>query len=424
VTPQTGSTDEGAAAKPIEAHSAKQWQRALDKEVKVRALLAGGDLSPKARAPVAQVLSMSNRQLRRAIRRFRELDSPAAFLPLKPGAAQGTSQVSLRVESLIRDEITRALKDSPDVAVDDLYPVPRDSAKALGLRPPGRSTVNRRLQQARANTDLLPAKIAGELCYKRRPVRGAIEAEGSLSIVQIDHTVVDVHIVEPNSRRLIGRPVLTLMIDDATRVILGMVLTLEAPSRHTVGLCVFHAVMPEDDWLRRLGIPDACWPALRLMRRVFTDNAQEFHSMSLQRASNQLVRGVRRDRRGPRRNALGQRCRDALLAVGTAGSQETTDRQWPDARRARRGRRAASQPPIDCRQGGLQQSTARRASPGTSGQLALRAQHGFSAGEHDLGAAPDSDAVAVRHLQFQHHDRDDDRDHAVAESFKSRLAHG
>ena len=303
VAPQTSTTGEGAAAKPIEAHSPKQWQRALEKEAKVRALLAGGDLSPKARAPVAEALGMSDRQLRRAIRRFRELDSPAAFLPLKPGAAQGTSRVNPKVESLIRDEITRALRDSPDVAVDDLYPVLRDSAKALRLRPPGRSTVARRLQQARANTDLLPAKIAEELRYKQRPVRGAIEAEGPLSIVEIDHTIADVHIVETNSRRPIGRPVLTLMIDRVTRVILGMVLTLEAPSRYTVGLCVYHAVMPKDDWLRRLGIPDACWPALGLMRRIFTDNAQEFHSMSLQRACQ--VYGIEMSFRPPGHPAAG-----------------------------------------------------------------------------------------------------------------------
>ena len=190
---------------------------------------------------------MSDRQLRRAIRQFREIDSPAAFLPLQPGAAQGTSRVNPKLDSLIRDEITRALRDSPDVAVDDLYPVLRDSAKALRLRPPARSTVARRLQQARANTDLLPAKIAEELRYKQRPVLGAIDAEGPLSAVEIDHTIVDVQIFEPNSRRPIGRPVLTLMIDRATRVILGMVLTLEAPSRYTVGLCVYHAVMSKDD---------------------------------------------------------------------------------------------------------------------------------------------------------------------------------
>lgn len=284
VPPQASAAGEGAAVKPIEAHSPTQWQRALNKEAKVRALFASGDLSPKARAPVAEALGMSDRQLRRAMRRFQELDSPAAFLPFKSGAAEGTSRVNPKVEALIRDEITRALRDSPDVAVNDLYPVLRDSAKALRLRPPARSTVARRLQQARANTDLLPAKIADELRYKHRPVRGAIEAEGPLSVVEIDHTVADVHIVEPNSGRPIGRPVLTLIIDRATRVILGMVLTLEAPSRYTVGLCIYHAVMPKDDWLRRLGIPDACWPGFGLMRRTFTDNAQEFHAMSLQRA--------------------------------------------------------------------------------------------------------------------------------------------
>jgi hypothetical protein len=30
----------------------------------------------------------------------------------------------------------------------------------------------------------------------------------------------------------------------------------------------------------------------------------------------------------------------------------------------------------------------------------------------------------VRHLQFEHHDRDDDRDHAVAEGFESSFGHG
>src|SRR5689334_18288331 len=34
-----------------------------------------------------------------------------------------------------------------------------------------------------------------------------------------------------------------------------------------------------------------------------------------------------------------------------------------------------------------------------------------------------SEAVTMRNLHFEHHDRDDDREHAVAERLKSVLAH-
>ena len=46
-------------------------------------------------------------------------------------------------------------------------------------------------------------------------------------------------------------------IDAACR---GLLLSLEAPSRLSVGLCMHHGVMPKQSWLQSLGIPDACWP--------------------------------------------------------------------------------------------------------------------------------------------------------------------
>ncbi len=115
-------------------------------------------------------------------------------------------------------------------------------------------------------------------------MRGPTAAEVPLQRVQLDHTIVDVHIIEPVSRRPIGRPVLSLMLDEATRVVMGVTLTLEAPSRLSVGLCTHHAVMPKDDWLRSVGVPDGCWPGYGLMQEIYTDNAQEFHALSLQRS--------------------------------------------------------------------------------------------------------------------------------------------
>lgn len=75
-----------------------------------------------------------------------------------------------------------------------------------------------------------------------------------LEQVQIDHTVIDLIIVDERDRSPIGRPYLTIAIDIFSRAILGMVVTMEAPSSVSVGLCLAHAVSDKRPWLERLGV--------------------------------------------------------------------------------------------------------------------------------------------------------------------------
>lgn len=64
---------------------------------------------------------------------------------------------------------------------------------------------------------------------------------GLLEQVQVDHhTVIDVIVVDERDRLPIGRPYLTVAIDVCSRCLLGMVVTLEAPSAVSVGLCLAH----------------------------------------------------------------------------------------------------------------------------------------------------------------------------------------
>jgi putative transposase len=61
-----------------------------------------------------------------------------------------------------------------------------------------------------------------------------------LEQVQIDHTVIDLIVVDERDRQPIGRPYLTLAIDVFTRCVVGMVVTLEArpPSRSACAWCM------------------------------------------------------------------------------------------------------------------------------------------------------------------------------------------
>ena len=103
-----------------------------------------------------------------------------------------------------------------------------------------------------------------------------------LDVVQIDHTLVDIIIVDQVERLPIGRPYLTIAIDVYSRCIAGFILSLEAPSSVSVGLCLTNIAMEKTFWLKTLEI-DADWPVHGKPKVIHVDNGSDFHSESLSR---------------------------------------------------------------------------------------------------------------------------------------------
>ncbi len=68
----------------------------------------------------------------------------------------------------------------------------------------------------------------------------------ALAIVQIDHTLVDIMVVDEVLRRSMGRPWITVAIDIATRVVLGFALRLDPPSATSFGLALAMACLPKN----------------------------------------------------------------------------------------------------------------------------------------------------------------------------------
>ncbi|MDJ0459685.1 transposase family protein [Arthrobacter sp. NQ7] len=97
---------------------------------------------------------------------------------------------------------------------------------------------------------------------------------------------MDVIVVDERERRPIGRPHLTVAIDVYSRCIIGMVVSLEAPSAVSVGLCLAHAGTDKRPWLESLGI-ETPWPMSGKPRQLYLDNASEFKSEALRRGCEQ-----------------------------------------------------------------------------------------------------------------------------------------
>jgi putative transposase len=101
-----------------------------------------------------------------------------------------------------------------------------------------------------------------------------------LDINQIDHTKMDVMIVDEKTRKSIGRPYITVAIDVFSRMIYGFYISLEATSYFSVGQCLLNAILPKDDLLKQYQVQGE-WAVFGLPRKIHMDNGKDFRSVSL-----------------------------------------------------------------------------------------------------------------------------------------------
>jgi putative transposase len=72
-------------------------------------------------------------------------------------------------------------------------------------------------------------------------------------------------------------------IDVFSRMVMGVYLSLDAPSAMSVGLCLTNGILPKDEWLSKRHI-DSTWPIYGVMDIVHADNAKEFRGEMIQKA--------------------------------------------------------------------------------------------------------------------------------------------
>ncbi|WP_444758043.1 transposase [Pseudomonas sp. A014] len=116
--------------------------------------------------------------------------------------------------------------------------------------------------------------------FDHRP--GFIEPSPEEANVQMDHTLVDILLVDEVDRScIVGRPWLTVIICTLTRIIMGWYLSFRAPSVITVQLALLAAFLPKNSKYNPLKIDVNMHPFCGLPPECYTDNASEFVSQQL-----------------------------------------------------------------------------------------------------------------------------------------------
>lgn len=255
------------------------WQEAERRAAVLRPLAALLACPREQARAAAVVLGVSERQVYRLLRKCREGGGTVTTL-VSSGSdgGRGKRRIEERRDALIRDAVAELYLTPQRLSAEKIVVEVRRRARDQHLRPPSASTVRRRI----AALSQEERRQRGDVAVPEAVLGSTVTAKAPLDMVQIDHTPVDLILVDPIERRPIGRPWVTVAIDVFSRCIAGFLVTLEAPSSTSVGLCLAHIASDKRAWLEAMEV-DADWPVTGRPRQIGVDNAAEFHSEALER---------------------------------------------------------------------------------------------------------------------------------------------
>lgn len=109
-----------------------------------------------------------------------------------------------------------------------------------------------------------------------------------LERVEIDHTPLDVMVIDEKTELTIGRPYLTCILDCHTRLPLAISIGFEPPSELSVIRALRQSIWMKDELIKDVPDLKGTWPAYGIPSLLVCDNGLEFHANNLRRVCGEL----------------------------------------------------------------------------------------------------------------------------------------
>lgn len=270
----------------VQSLPGETWQLAVRRFEILGPIARNSSSSPSTVHLAAAELGISDRHARTLIQRLREGQGVATDLvPRRSSGGQGVSRLPDEVESAIRDEIEASFKRRQRPRASVSYTALELRCLEAGLVAPSRATFYRRIANL-SPLSVVQAREGRDAARRLKPAGLAHRVSLPLEQVQIDHTWMDLFVVDETQRRSLGRPYLTLALDVYSRAVVGFLITLEPPSSLSVALCLAQVCCDKGHVVARIGA-DVDWPMSGVPATLLLDNAAEFHSEALRRGASQ-----------------------------------------------------------------------------------------------------------------------------------------
>lgn len=220
----------------------------------------------------------------RWLKLYDETSVISSLIGHKKNGGRGKSRLSNKQDSIINDVINKLYLNPSKKSINKIIREINKVCISQNINIPHPNTIRNRIKNL-SEEEVLKARYGKSKARdKFEPIKKSFPgADYPLSIVQIDHTKVDIILVDEHYRKAFLRPWLTLAMDVYSRVVVGFYLSFDPPGEMGTGLCIANSILSKEIWLEKNNVQGE-WPCWGIMSTIHVDNAKEFRGSMLRKA--------------------------------------------------------------------------------------------------------------------------------------------
>ena len=298
----------------LEDSSSAEWSEANKRYEIIKDLIS----RTRTKSEVEQVAknnSVSTVTIYSWIKLYEQTQDRSSLVPKTSQRGKKGSRLDKDVEIIVQQILDELYLNRQKFSFRRIYTKIKAECKKLKLQAPHENTIRNRIDE-----------INPKLAMKKRDGYKASHAKYSnfegefpegnypLEVVQIDHTPLDIQLVDKVHRNPIGKPYLTLAIDVYSRMIVGIYVSLQAPGYFNVSQCLFNIFTDKNKLLKRYQVSGE-WSVQGVPRIIHVDNGSDLVSADMQKVCDEL--GITLMKRPVARPQFGGHVERALQTINT-----------------------------------------------------------------------------------------------------------
>ncbi|WP_407476756.1 Mu transposase C-terminal domain-containing protein [Elizabethkingia anophelis] len=266
----------------FDALTKEEWKKAKFRYDLIKPIIED-NLSTEEIKEISREHSIHFTTIYRWIKAYSKDNQIAALAGMKKTGGKNKSRLNLEQDTIINEVIRDVYLNSSKQSIAKVIRSIIIKCKESNINPPHSNTIRNRIKNL-CEEEVLKSRYGKKVSRDRyEPIKGHFPgANFPLSVVQIDHTCVDIILVDELYRKPFRRPYLTIAIDVYSRMVVGFHLSFDPPGEMGTGLCISNAILGKEMLLEKHGVKGD-WPCWGTMATIHMDNAKEFRGNMLKR---------------------------------------------------------------------------------------------------------------------------------------------